>query len=215
MCSKNNGELPTFTMPVTERGKARWRKVVDTAKRMFQERGYNDVSLAEIVREAGGSLTTVYRWFGGKEDLFLCVVFDRLSHTKETIEPFEFSGPTARDDIKTLVEKLVANVPFKLVRRVFLETSILKDYQGKILELIERNTNVPIAGLFARIRRERDVDFVVSDEELALLFVRFLRGLFLELALDEAQSSSRLENGKRILVAVLTSLIRSPKGARL
>ncbi|MBR5760308.1 MAG: TetR/AcrR family transcriptional regulator [Thermoguttaceae bacterium] len=207
-------ELPTFIQPPTARGQARWRKVVETAKRLFEERGYNEVSFAEIVREAGGSLTTVYRWFGNKNDLFLCVVLDHISRVPKMIDLIKLSGPTARADVEAVVEKLVVNVPFNVARGVFLETRIFSKYQSKMLDLIEQNTNVPIASLFGRIRRERGVEFVVSDEELALTLTRFFRGLFLEVALDETQKEQRLEHGKRLIAAVLISLIRTPEGAR-
>ncbi|MBQ2038270.1 MAG: TetR/AcrR family transcriptional regulator, partial [Thermoguttaceae bacterium] len=100
--------FPSFNMPPTERGKARWRKVVNTAKRLFEERGYNEVSLAEIVRESGGSFATVYRWFGNKDDLFLCVVLDHISKVHEIIESTPLSGATAQEDVEALVGKLVA-----------------------------------------------------------------------------------------------------------
>lgn len=206
--------FPSFNMPPTERGKERWRKVVNTAKRLFEERGYNEVSLAEIVRESGGSFATVYRWFGNKDDLFLCVVLDHISKVHEVIERASFSGATAEEDVETLVGKLIANIPFGLVRHVFSETNLFKGGQAQALELVEKNTNVPIADLFARIRKAHGVEYAFSDEEMALVFVRFIRGLFLELTLDASQTPRRLEQGKRLIVSVLTSFIRSPQGAR-
>ena len=206
--------FPCFNMPPTERGKARWRKVVNTAKRLFEERGYNEVSLAEIVRESGGSFATVYRWFGNKDDLFLCVVLDHISKVHEIIESTPLSGATAQEDVEALVGKLVANIPFGLVRHVFSETTLFKGNQAPALELIEKNTNVPIAGLFARIRQKHGVEFILSDEELALVFARYFRGLFVELTLDASQTARRLEQGKRLIVSVLTSFIRGQKGVR-
>ena len=214
MNSQERTEFPTFFQPPTSRGQERWRKALDTAKRLFMERDYNDVSLAEIVRESGGSFSTLYKWFGGKDELFLCVIIDHISHASALVESIETPGPTAEDDVRATVEKLVANGPFQLARHVFLETRMFKEYRSKMLELIERNTNVPIAGLFGRIRKERGVEFILSDEELALTLVRFFRGLFLELALDETQIQSRLEQGKRLITDVLISLIRNAEGAR-
>ncbi|MBQ1338172.1 MAG: hypothetical protein IIY32_07610, partial [Thermoguttaceae bacterium] len=94
------------------------------------------------------------------------------------------------------------------------ETTLFKGNQAPALELIEKNTNVPIAGLFARIRQKHGVEFILSDEELALVFARYFRGLFVELTLDASQTARRLEQGKRLIVSVLTSFIRVQKGAR-
>ena len=120
----------------------------------------------------------------------------------------------AEEDVEALVEKLIANIPFRLVRHVFSETTLFKGNQAPALELIEKNTNVPIAGLFARIRQKHGVEFILSDEELAFVFARYFRGLFVELTLDASQTARRLEQGKRLIVSVLTSFIRVQKGAR-
>ena len=62
------------------------------------------------------------------------------------------------------------------------------------------------------MRKERGVEFVLSNEELALTLVRFFRGLFLEVALEGTGANDRLERGKQLIVAVLTALICNVKG---
>jgi AcrR family transcriptional regulator len=60
-------------MPRTsERGGPQTRaKISDVATRLFLERGYDSVTVAEIAREAGVSSVTVFNHFPRKEDLFL------------------------------------------------------------------------------------------------------------------------------------------------
>ena len=60
-------------MPRTgERGGPRTRaRIREVANRLFQERGYDNVTVAEIAREAGVSSVTVFNHFPRKEDLFL------------------------------------------------------------------------------------------------------------------------------------------------
>lgn len=53
----------------TSKGLARRDKIVDTATDLFLEQGYDAVTIDEIVRVVGGSKTSVYRTFGGKEGL--------------------------------------------------------------------------------------------------------------------------------------------------
>ncbi|MDD3589815.1 MAG: TetR/AcrR family transcriptional regulator [Thermoguttaceae bacterium] len=214
MNAKKLKEPRAFHEPPTQRGKERWRKVVETADRMFEELGYNNVSLAEVVREAGGSLSTIYQWFGSKDELFLCVICDRLSGLSEAIDSIVLRGPTVQDDIETLVETIAANSHFKLVRYALIDIHMFDAYQTKLLEVIEQNTNVPIAALFSRIRKERAVQFNASDVELALVFVRFFRGLCFELALYDEDMKERMTQGKQMLVTIFTSLIQSPEGAR-
>ncbi len=60
-------------MPRTsERGGPRTRaRILAVANRLFVERGYEAVTVAEIARDAGVSSVTVFNHFARKEDLFL------------------------------------------------------------------------------------------------------------------------------------------------
>src|SRR5436190_17452924 len=53
-----------------ERKKLRTRQLLtDTARRLFSERGFEQVSVAEIARAAEVSEATVFNYFAAKEDL--------------------------------------------------------------------------------------------------------------------------------------------------
>mgnify|MGYP003604412644 CR=1 FL=1 len=64
----------TAERPKQERGQARRALLVEAARELFLERGYEATSLDEIIAKAGGSRRNVYEWFGGKEALFAAVV---------------------------------------------------------------------------------------------------------------------------------------------
>ncbi len=67
-----------------ERRRARDREtVLDAAAAIFAEQGYNDAGMAEIARTAGCSVGKLYTLFDNKENLFVCLVGDRLRALNE------------------------------------------------------------------------------------------------------------------------------------
>lgn len=59
--------------------------ILSIATELFLERGYDAVSLDDILQKAGGSKTTLYTYYGGKEGLFAATV-QKLCHDK--LSPF-------------------------------------------------------------------------------------------------------------------------------
>lgn len=63
------------------KAESRCQKIVDVAYRLFLDNGYEKVSMNDIVKEAGGSLATLYKHFGNKEQLLISV----LEHKSEEL----------------------------------------------------------------------------------------------------------------------------------
>ena len=58
----------------TETVERRRERIIRTAWRLFLKKGYDNVSIDDIIAVVGGSKATIYAWFGGKEGLFEAVV---------------------------------------------------------------------------------------------------------------------------------------------
>jgi AcrR family transcriptional regulator len=65
-------------------------RIAAEASRLFTERGFDDVTVAEIGRAAGVSSVTVFKYFPKKEDLFfdradeISALFDAAAHGRST-----------------------------------------------------------------------------------------------------------------------------------
>jgi TetR/AcrR family transcriptional regulator, mexJK operon transcriptional repressor len=57
----------------------RRERIVRRAAPLFLKKGYDNVSIDEIIGVVGGSKATIYAWFGGKEGLFEAVVRQECS----------------------------------------------------------------------------------------------------------------------------------------
>lgn len=74
-------------MPRTsERGGPQTRaRISEVAARLFLERGYDEVTVAEVAREAGVSSVTVFNHFPRKEDLFLDRAIDAVDLLRSAV----------------------------------------------------------------------------------------------------------------------------------
>ena len=71
------------------RGEARARALREAARRMFLEQGYERTNINELVRRAGGSMATLYRYYGGKAGLFAAMMEEAR---EELLSPLTQAG---------------------------------------------------------------------------------------------------------------------------
>jgi AcrR family transcriptional regulator len=95
----------------TTQGAARREAIMEAAWELFLEKGYEAVSVDEIIRKSGGSKSTVYDLFGSKEGLFLELVTSvNESIMNEATMPLEISGYTTREALTRLGAALMGQI---------------------------------------------------------------------------------------------------------
>lgn len=72
-------------LPSTQRGRERREKILAAAEAVFFEMGFEAASVGEIVRRSGGSLATLYKMFGTKEELFESLILARAQSLYESL----------------------------------------------------------------------------------------------------------------------------------
>ena len=95
---KSNGGGNSL-MPVTARGEATRRKILDAAEAVFGEMGYYEASISEITRRAGVAQGTYYIYFHSKREIFAELVED-IGHRLRTEMRAAIAGASHRLEIE-------------------------------------------------------------------------------------------------------------------
>lgn len=82
---------------MTARGQARRLAMIDAAKAVFIENGYERTTLDMVIARAGGSRRTLYECFGDKAGLFRAVVEDNTEALLSTLADMPRELRTPRD----------------------------------------------------------------------------------------------------------------------
>ncbi len=82
------------------------RRIAGIASRLFLERGFDAVTVAEVAREAGVSSVTVFKHFPRKEDLFLDRAFDAAELLRAAVRE-RAPGVDAVESLRAMTLRLV------------------------------------------------------------------------------------------------------------
>jgi TetR/AcrR family transcriptional regulator, fatty acid metabolism regulator protein len=68
------------------RTKSRKDRIMETALRIFAQKGFQEATISEISREAGVSEATIYEYFGSKEDLLFAIPEKISNDTSQEVQ---------------------------------------------------------------------------------------------------------------------------------
>lgn len=149
------------------------QRVIDQALRMFAERGYENVSVDEILKEAGIAKGTFYHYFESKEDILL----DFGKSQIEIIDRWEEDSP-----------KNIASLEGH-IQRLFMELSdSLKDMPrliGSLFALAVQHEKVgeSYAGLYSRLHKALS-KWIPEEEKVDALITVYI-GALLQWSLED------------------------------
>ncbi|MEV4101179.1 TetR family transcriptional regulator [Nonomuraea sp. NPDC049649] len=123
-------------------------QIMDTAMDLFDERGYNAVTIDEIAAASGVSPRTFYRYFGTKEGLFTTDPFAAagLDLHSTQLDPDDLPGSLER--LISLLSESPGHSPWRGMRYVLEEPAVRAAVYGSLDEAAER--------LAARLRERGD-----------------------------------------------------------
>jgi TetR/AcrR family transcriptional regulator len=78
-------------------------KLLESALRLFSEKGYEGTSIREIIEGAGVTRPVLYYYFENKEDLFTRLVEEKFSEMVSKIEQAKYDHETCGDRLKAIM----------------------------------------------------------------------------------------------------------------
>lgn len=101
------------SLPRREREKLRRRQeMLDTALRLFSEKGFHNVSMHEVARESEFAIATLYKFFKNKDDLYKALMLDMSDQVALEIKN---SLRNAKNEVEVIREAIMSKT------RVFAE----------------------------------------------------------------------------------------------
>jgi AcrR family transcriptional regulator len=100
-------DAPRRAIRRTRRGDEKSEQIRSTATELFLRRGYDGVSVDEIVRAVGGSKTNIYNHFRNKEGLFVAIVKGLCEDILASFIIIDVSALGVKEGLKTLALALL------------------------------------------------------------------------------------------------------------
>jgi AcrR family transcriptional regulator len=85
---------------------ARMDLILDSAERLFVEKGYNETSINDIAAEADFSRTSIYQYFNSKEEMYLHILERYTDPLTERLRQATAAEPTVPDKIRAFLGEL-------------------------------------------------------------------------------------------------------------
>ncbi|MHC8494377.1 TetR/AcrR family transcriptional regulator [Thalassospira sp. SM2505] len=128
-------ETPEKFEKQSSRGSARRRAMMDAAWQLLLERGFTGVTLNDVISQSGGSRTTLYEAFGGKDGLLEAVMTERCVEFSAELQISLKTDLPPRDALTDFGTKLANKIVTEEVARF---TQILYSEGQHFLPLIEK-----------------------------------------------------------------------------
>ena len=85
---------------------ARMELILDSAEKLFVQKGYSETSINDIAAEADFSRTSIYQYFNSKEEIYLHILERYTDPLTERLREATAAEPTVPDKIRAFLEEL-------------------------------------------------------------------------------------------------------------
>lgn len=147
--------------------------IIEAARTLLIEQGYEGMTLGGVVERAGGSLATIYKLFGNKDGLLDAVVFENASSGETLIAEAEGLGLSPPDVVHYIAQKLHQQFldpdVIAIVRIVIARSIVDAESAARFFSMTAIRTQDSLEGLFESWCQEG----MVLNDDPALLAEMF------------------------------------------
>lgn len=163
----------------TTKGDQRRAAFLAVATRLFLEKGFDGVSVNEIVRQAGGSLATLYAYFPTKRDLFIAIANgDGLGTTLTSLDQ-AFDHLPVRDTLMKASQEFIARVGNpELISMFRMMISAVPRFREEVRAFMLERRSYAVSDFHRYFARQCDLGTLrIADPEFAAVqFLSLIRG---------------------------------------
>lgn len=160
-----------------KRGKEARERILEEAKKLFRQKGYEGVSINEIVDAVGVKKPTIYYYFGDKQGLFVEVLVAMLRHGHEIVSGNIRSGMNIEEKLSRLSEGYLRFSPTSLMSMIRDILNYLNPAgQEKVLEAYNFYLLKPFERIFEEGIQNQEIK-PQDPRELTILYLSLLDGV--------------------------------------
>lgn len=126
------------------------QRILEAAERVFANKGFLDVSAAEIVREAGVAHGLLFHHYGSMEELY-AEVSRVAAQQRDEMQLASFRGKTAREQIASFLRAHMSAVQQRQGDAIFRARSHNLAISSKIADIWEASRHAAIARIFVAL----------------------------------------------------------------
>jgi len=132
-------------------------RILEAARKVFLERGFDGASIDEIAETARSGKPTIYARFAGKEALFTAVVTQTVAANVAQVEAHAASSGTIEQRLQsvavTALEWILLSDSIGLMRIAIAEAARFPDLASRVYAMARERGGQPVARLLAEAAR--------------------------------------------------------------
>jgi AcrR family transcriptional regulator len=156
------------------RGEAKRGEILKIATELFLKNGYDGVSVDSIIARAGGTKTNVYKFFGGKAELFAAVAEDLCHQIVFEFADADLDGLAVDEALRKLgrgfVSALLTPRSLRQHRMIVAESVRFPGVGQRWFKAGPESAYAPVAAFLERQQKAGRIRSTIPGRRLAAMF---------------------------------------------